>query len=58
MNRDISIQMEYPETCALSKQERDEMLRFIQRIIKSFICDDHKTKISMLDEYGKDTMEL
>jgi len=50
--------MEYPETCALSKQERDEMLRFIQRIIKSFICDDHKTKISMLDEYGKDTMEL
>ncbi len=58
MKRDISIKMEYPETCSLSKEERDEMLTFIQRIIKSYICDDHETKMSIDDEYGKETVKL
>ena len=58
MNREIEIQMEYPEKCSLPKEERDEMLAFIQRIIKSYICADHKVKVSIADEYGKETWEL
>lgn len=58
MNRQIRIQMEYPETCALLKQERDEMPLFIQGIIKSYIYDDHETRVSVSDEYGKESVEL
>lgn len=57
-NREIEIQMEYPEQCSLSKEERDEMLTFIRRIIKSYICDDHDVKMSIVDEYGKETMKF
>lgn len=58
MKRDISIKMEYPEQCSLSREERDEMLRFIQRIVKSFICDDHDTRMLIADEYGQETVKF
>jgi hypothetical protein len=56
--REIEIQMVYPVQCSLSKEERDEMLGFIQRIIKSYICDDHDVKMSIIDEYGKKTVKF
>jgi len=55
---DINIKMEYPETCKLSKEERDEMYLFIHRIIKSYACADHEVEISIKDEYGKETDRL
>lgn len=60
MKREIIIEMEYRDTldCKLSKEERDEMFLFIQRIVRSYICPDHETKISIADEYGKETEEL
>jgi hypothetical protein len=58
ITRSISIKMEYPETCKLSKEERDEMLLFIQRIIRSYVCADHEVEISIADEYGKETEKL
>jgi hypothetical protein len=39
------------------KAREDQMLILVQRIINSFICDDHKAKTLMLDEYRKKTVE-
>jgi hypothetical protein len=60
VKRNISIEMEYRDNlpCKLSKEERDEMFLIICRIVRSYICDDHETKMSIADEYGKETVDL
>jgi hypothetical protein len=52
--------MEYRDNlpCKLSKEERDEMFLIIRRIVRSYICDDHEMKMSIADEYGKETVDL
>lgn len=54
MRRNINVEMEYPETCKLSKEERDELFLILMRIIRSYICADYEVEVSLSDEYGKE----
>jgi hypothetical protein len=57
MQRKIIILTEYPQDCALYEGEIDELITFIRRILSSYYSSDHKTSITVTDEYGPRTID-
>jgi hypothetical protein len=56
--REIVIRMDYPENCAMSKKERDELMLFIDRILHFYTCSDHNVWLEVSDEFGKESVPL
>ena len=45
--------MEYPEDCAVPRDEIDDFIHILRKLGNGFFCGDHEISIFVKDEYGE-----